>query len=124
MPRPTISGSGMPFGQVADIGADLLMHAQHRRVLVGSDEKARGDDDAVVLGLRIDVLDAVDALDDVLERPRDELDRLVGLVAVGRDDDVDHRHADLRLLLARQRDDGDARRRRAPRAAEAASAAN
>ena len=53
--------------------------------------------------LRIDVLDAVDALDDVFERARDEFDRLVGLVAVGGDHDVDHRHADLRLLLARKR---------------------
>ncbi len=59
----------------------------------------------VVLGLRIDVLDAVDALDDVFERPGDELDRVLGLVAVGRHHDVDHRHADLRLFLARQRDE-------------------
>ena len=79
------------------------MHAQDRGILIGADEETRGDDDAVVLGLRIDVLDPVDALDDVLERPGDELDRLVRLVAVGRDHDVDHRHADLRLLLARQR---------------------
>ena len=60
------------------------MNAQDRGILVRADEEARGDHDAVVLGLRIDVLDAVDALDDVLERPGDELDRLVGLVAVGR----------------------------------------
>ena len=93
--------------QVGDIGADLLVNAQDRGILVRPDEEARGDHDAVVLGLRIDVLDAVDALDDVLERPGDELDRLVGLVAVGLNDDVDHRHADLRLLLARQRGDGD-----------------
>ena len=84
MPRPMISGSGMPFGKSGDIGADLLVNAQDRGVLIGADEEARGDHDAVVLGLRIDVLDAVDALDDVLERPGDELDRLVGLVAVGR----------------------------------------
>ena len=49
------------------------------------------------------MLDAVDALDDVFERTGDEFNRFVRLVAVRGDDDVDHRHADLRLLLARQR---------------------
>ena len=107
MPRPTISGSGMPFGMSRDVGANFLMHPQDRGVLVGADQEARGDDDAVVLRLRIDVLDAVDGLDDVLERTGDEFDRLVRLVAVGGDDDVDHRHADLRLFLARQREDGE-----------------
>ena len=92
--------------QVCNICAYLLVNAKDRGVLIGSDEEARGDHDAVVLGLRIHVLDVVDAFDDVLERPGDELDRLVGLVAVGLNDDVDHRHADLRLLLARQRGDG------------------
>ena len=95
------------LGQVDDVGADLLVDAQNRGVLVGADEEARGDEDAVVLGLRVDVLDAVDALDDVFERARDQFDRVVGLVAVGRDHDVDHRHADLRLFLARQRDERD-----------------
>ena len=107
MPRPMISGSGMPFGNPVDRGADFFVDPQHRRVLVGADEKARGDDDAIVLGLRIDVLDAVDALDDVLQRTRDEFDRLVGLVAIGRDDDIDHRHADLRLLLPGQGEHSD-----------------
>ena len=94
---------GDALGQFADMGADLLMHARDRSILIRADEEARGDDDAVVLGLRVDMLDAVDALDDVLERARHQLDRLVGLVAVGLDDDVDHRDADLRLFLARQR---------------------
>jgi hypothetical protein len=71
--------------------------------LIGADQETRGDDGTVVLRMRIDVLDPVNALDDVLERPGHELDRLVCFVAVGLDDDVDHRHADLRLLLARQR---------------------
>ncbi len=107
MPRPTMSGSGIPFGNPVERGADLLVYAQHRGILVGADEEARGDDDLVVLRLRIDMLDAVDALDDVFERPGDKLDRLAGLVAIGGDHDVDQRHADLRLLLARQRDGGD-----------------
>ncbi len=93
--------------QPCDVGADFLVNAQDRRVFVGSNEEARGDDDAVVLSLRIDVLDAIDALDDVFERAGDKFDCLLRLVAVGCDHDVDHRHADLRLLLARRRDDGD-----------------
>ena len=112
------------LGQLADMGPDLLMHARDRRILIRADEEARGDDDEVVPGLRVDMLDAVDALDDVLERARHQLDSLVGLVAVGLDDDVDHRDADLRLFLARQRVRAPARRRRWPPAAIAASAAN
>ena len=95
------------FRQVAEIRPDLLVDAKRRDVLVGADEKARRYHDGIVVGLRIDVLDSVDALDDVFERARDELHRLVGLVAVCLNDDVDHRHADLRLLLARQRHEGD-----------------
>jgi hypothetical protein len=50
---------------------------------------------------------AVDALHDVIERTRDEFDRFVSLVAVGRDHDIDHRHADLGLFLPRQREHSD-----------------
>ena len=98
---------GDAFRQVAEIRADLLVDAERRDVLVVADEKARCHHDEIVVRLRIDVLDPIDALDQIFERTGDELDRLVGLVAVGLDDDVDHRHADLRLLLARQRDEGD-----------------
>ena len=101
---------GNAFRQVGDVGANLLVHPQGRRVLVRPDQETRRDHDPVVRGLRIDMLDAVDGLDDVLERPGDEFDRLVRLVAVGLNDNVDHRHADLRLLLARQRGDGEAAR--------------
>ena len=90
-----------------EIGAHLLVDAEDRGVRAGADQEARGDHGAVVGGLRIDVLDTVDALDDRLERLGDELHRVLGLEAVGRDVDVDHRHRDLRLLLARQRDQRD-----------------
>ena len=86
------------------------MHAQRGHVLIRADEKPGRHDDAVVVGLGIDVLHPVDALDDVFQGPRDKLDRLVGLVAVGPDENVDHGHADLRLLLARQRDERDCAR--------------
>ena len=49
---------GDALGDLIDRGADLFVDPQHRRILVRADEKARGDDDAIVLGLRIDVLDA------------------------------------------------------------------
>ena len=96
------------------IGPHLLVHAQDRRIGIGADLEARGHHGAVVGGLRIDVLDAVDALDDRLQRLGDELDRVLGLEAVGADMDVDHRHRDLRLFLARQgdqRDDAEHQRR-------------
>ncbi len=94
---------GNAFRQIADVRPDLLVHAERRDVLVRADQKARRHHDAVVVGLRIDVLDAVDALDDVFERTSHQFDGLIGFVTVGRNDDVDHRHADLRLFLARKR---------------------
>ena len=54
------------------------------------------------------MLDPVDALHQVFQRTRNEFDSLGGLVAVGGDDDIDHRDADLRLFLARQGDKCDA----------------
>ena len=95
-------GFGDALGQVGDVGADLLVDAQQGVVFRGADQEPRGDQDGVVLGEGIDVLDAADGLDDVLERLGDELDGVAGLVAVGGDQDIHHRNADLRLLLARQ----------------------
>ena len=83
------------------------MNAQDRRVRAGTDDEARRDHGAVVAGLRIDVLDAVDATHDRLKRLGDELDRVLGLEAVGANAHIDHRNRDLRLLLARQRHQGD-----------------
>src|SRR5271166_1085806 len=89
--------------KIGDVGSNLLMDPQDGGVLVGADDEARGDDNAIVLRLRVDVLDAVDSLDDILEQTSDEFDRLVRLVTVGANQDVDHRYANLRLFLARQR---------------------
>ena len=97
-----------------DVGADLLVDAQDGVVGVGADEEARRHHDAIVVRLAVDVLDAVDALDDVLERLGHQFDRVRRLEAVGVDQDVDHRHADLRLFLARngeKRDQADGERR-------------
>src|SRR5690606_41667459 len=50
----------------------------------------------------LDMFDTVNALDDHLERFRDELDGILCLEAIGAHEDVDHRHRDLRFFLARQ----------------------
>jgi len=49
------------------------------------------------------MLDVVDGLDDGFQRLGDELDRILGLEAIGANNDVYHRHGDLRLLLAGER---------------------
>ena len=51
-------------GNTVDIGADLVVDTEHRRVGRGADKEAGGHHDHVVHGLGVDVLDAVDALDD------------------------------------------------------------
>ena len=87
-----------------DIGIDLLVDADRRILGVRSHEKARGHHHPIVLRLRIDVLDPVHALDDRLQRLGHQLDRFGGGEAGGLDHDVDHRHLDLRLFLARDAD--------------------
>ena len=77
------------------------MDPQDRGVLVGANDEARGDDNAIVLHLRVDVLDAVDTLTISSSGPVDEFDRLVRLVTIALAG-CDHRYADLRLFLARQ----------------------
>ena len=83
------------------VGAYLLMHAQDRVVRVRANEKTRRHQNLVVDRVRVDVLDAVDRLDDRFQRLGDEAHAVLGLEAVGPDRDIDHRHRDLRLFLAR-----------------------
>ena len=79
MPRPTIRGSGIPTGNAVEVGPHLLVHAQYRR----SDEVPTSKRAVTIARssseLGIDVLDAVDALDDGLERLGNELDRILRL---------------------------------------------
>ena len=124
MPRPTISGSGMPTGMrsmlarifscTRRIASSALVPTRKRAVTMTRSS----------CGLAVDVLDAVDALDDRLERLGDELDRVGRLQPVGAHRDVDHRDADLRLLLARDDEERRPGPPPAPRAGTAASAAN
>ena len=90
------------------------MDAQNGVVGLGADQKTRGHHDAIVHGLAVDVFNAVDALDDLFQWLGHQFHRIGGLEAVGVDEDVDHGHADLRLLLAgngEERDQADGERR-------------
>ena len=78
------------------------MHAQDRRILIRAHEKARGDHHPVVHGLRIDMLDLADALDDLFQRLGDQLNGVGRAQAVRLHQHIHHRHADLRFLFARQ----------------------
>ena len=95
-------------GDAVHVGAHLLMHAQNGFVRFRADEKARGHEHLVVIGLAVDVLDAVDGFDDGLQRLRHEPRRILRLEAIGANLDIDHRHGDLRLFLARKLNKGDA----------------
>ena len=90
------------------------MDADGRVVRVGSDFEPGGDHDPVILDLGVDVLHAVDAAHDSFQRLGRELRGVRGAQPGRGDHDVDHGHADLRLLLAgdrhqRHQADGDRR---------------
>ena len=89
------------------IGAYLFMDADDRGVRFRSDDEAGGHQHAVILRLGIDMLDAGDRLDDGFQRFGHKLDRILGPQAVSADMDIDHGHGNLRLFLARERDQGD-----------------
>ena len=84
------------------MGAQLLVHAQDGGIRRGAHEEAGGDHDVVVTRLRVDVFDSVYALDDGLERFGDKLYGVFRPQPIGLHEDVDHRHGNLWLLLARQ----------------------
>ena len=89
------------------VGLDLLVDADRRVLGVGPHQEARGDHDAVVLRLGVDMLHPVHALDDRLEWLGHQLHRLRRRQTRRRHHDVDHGDLDLRLFLARDRDRGD-----------------
>jgi hypothetical protein len=82
------------------------VHAEDRVIGARAHEKACGKKNAIILGRRIDVLDAVDRLHDHFERLGDKTHRVLCLEAIRPQRNVDHRHRDLRLLLARECDQG------------------
>lgn len=82
------------------------MNAEDSVVAIRAHLEAGCDEDAVVLRLTVDVFDAINGLHDGFERLRDELGGIGRLEAIGADGDVHHRNTDLRLFLARDREQG------------------
>ena len=94
-------------GQAYDIGADFFMDPQHRGVLIGANKKARSDNHPIVERVGIDMLDTIDAFDNIFQRTRDQLHRISGFIAIRNHHNINHRYADLRLFLTRQREQSD-----------------
>ena len=65
------------------------MDAHDRIVRIDADLEARRNKHAIVLGLAVDVLDLIDALDDRFERLGDEFDGIDRAHAVGAHRDID-----------------------------------
>ena len=87
----------------AKVGAQLVMHPQHGGIGGRADQKPRRHHRGIVAGLGIDVIHPVKALDDGLERFCHQLYRILGAQALRLNEDIDQRHRNLRLFLARQR---------------------
>ena len=97
------------------VGRQLLVEPDERALLVLADEEADDHHRAAGARGRVDVLDAGHLPEQLLDRARDALLDLGRRRARHVDEHVDHRHDDLRLLLARQRDHRVARRAAARR---------
>ena len=97
---------GHADGDGGVVGAHLLMDPNRRRVRIRTDHETGGDHDLVILHLGVDVLDAVDAAHDRFQRLGRQFRSVGGAQPGRRDHDIDHRHADLRLLLAGDRQHG------------------
>ena len=83
------------------------MHPEDGIVGIGAHVKPRRDQRAVIAGLGVDVLDIRDRHQDAFERLGHLLDRVCRPEARRGHHDVDHRHRNLRLFLARDRQQGD-----------------
>ena len=90
-----------------DIGLDLLVDAGGGGFGIGADQEARGYQHAVILRLGVNMFHPIDALDDGFERLADEFRRIARGKAGRGHADIHHRHADLRLFLARDGEGGD-----------------
>ncbi len=84
------------------------MHPEDGVVPVRAHIEAGGHDRPVVDGPTVDVLDPLDALDDLFQRLGDELDRVLRPQPVRLDPHVDHGNPDLGLLLPGQHGQGEA----------------
>ena len=87
-----------------DIGLDLFIDTGRCGLRVRPHQEAGRHHHAVIVGLRINVLDAVNRLDDALKRLGHQLHIVRRRKPRSCDTNVDHRHADLRLFLTRDDD--------------------
>ena len=97
---------GNAGGDLVIVGADPLVDAQDGVIAIRSYHETGCDKDAIILCLAIDMLDAVDGLDDGLERLGNQFSGIGRLEAIGAHRDIHHRHADLRLFLPRNGEQG------------------
>jgi hypothetical protein len=86
------------------VGLQFLVEPDEALLEVGADLEADDDERAAGAGGGVEVFDAGDFPEQLLHRPRDAVLDLAGRGAGHGDDDVHHRHLDLRLLLAREHD--------------------
>lgn len=92
---------GNTCGNPVAIGAYLFVNAQHGVVWVGAHLEAGGHQHPVILGLAVDVLYSIHALDDGFQRLGHQFGGVRRAQSVGAYANIDQRHADLRLFLAR-----------------------
>jgi hypothetical protein len=85
---------------------DAAVDADQRAFAVLADEETHRDHRAVAARDRVDVLDAVDLPQELLQRRGDELLDLFGARARERDQHVGHGHDDLRFFFARRDEHG------------------
>jgi len=85
-----------------EIGLELLVEAHERGLQIGADLETHDGHHAAGAGGRVEVLHAGDFPEQFLHRARGAVFHLQRGGAGHADEYVDHRHLDLRLLLARQ----------------------
>ena len=79
-------------GDAVEIGADLVMHAQDRRVARCAHHKTRRDHRAIIAGLGINMLDTGNGLHNGFKRFRHQFDSVFRPQPIGTDVDVHHRN--------------------------------
>ena len=101
-------------GKTVEVGVESLIESNERGLDFGSDLVAYDDDAAAGARCGIEVFDAGNFPKQFFERTREAIFNLGGSRAGKRAEHVDHRHVDLRLLLAREhqnREDAEENRR-------------
>ncbi len=92
--------AGDAGGGLVDVLEDLVVDLDEAVLAVFADEEAHGDDGQARAGHGVDVFNAVDLVEHLLQAGRDELFDLGGGAAGHHDHDVGERHDDLGILLA------------------------